>query len=73
MIHTDIIGREISVGDIVSAYYSKRLLVCKVTKLNPKMIQMQPFKIKYKINRYANEVTLLPIQDVTSYILKESD
>ena len=71
--HTDVIGREIAVDDFVSAYDWKTLKVCRVIKINPKTVKLHPFGANHTINKRGREVTLLPLQETTFYMLNKSD
>jgi hypothetical protein len=71
-VHCDILGRLINVGDCVAMPMSNSLQIAKVTKLNPKMVQVSRIGSRYHstTNKYPNDLVILDSQDVTMYILK---
>lgn len=70
--HKDVLGRQLSVGDLVASQGWMHLEVFTVTKLNPKMIQIKPLNSNLKRNKYPVDVVKLDEKDVSFYILKET-
>jgi hypothetical protein len=46
------------------------LQIAKVTKLNPKMVQVSRIGSRYTTNKYPSDLVILDSQDVTMFILK---
>lgn len=78
LIHKDIIGRQLKVGDFVSVVIYNKLEVAKVIKLNPKMVRVKILNVKtnnwYKgeHNRYSTDMALLDGEYLTMYLIKTS-
>lgn len=69
--HVDLLGHDLHVGDFVAAYYYKSLEICKVSKLNPKMIQLMPVTNgRWKKNVYPHDMVKVNPDDVTMYLLR---
>lgn len=75
VIHTDILGQELIEGCYVAAPRSNAMYICKVTKLNPKMIRIvNAKKSAYRSDVgwlvYPNETVRLTGEEAMAYILK---
>ena len=75
IIHKDMLGRKLKVGDFVA--YPRRNTQCigQLVKMNPKMPRVQQISNKVygrEANIYTNDMVLLDGPDVTFYILKNS-
>ena len=70
--HCDLLGRIINVGDCVAMPMGNSLQIAKVTKLNPKMVQVSRIGTRYSstTNKYPSDLVILDSQDVTMFILK---
>lgn len=73
----DILGRDIRVGDYVAITHSNTMVVCAVTKFNPKMMRVHPvagsgWRSKDGYLKYPHESVLLDGPQVTMYILRNS-
>ena len=69
--HVDILGYELHVGDFVVAYYYNGLEICKIVKLNPKMISIRPVKEgRWKKNVYPHDMVKINPDDVTMFLLR---
>lgn len=66
---TDILGRELSVGDFVTC----DTYVFKIIKFTPKMVSVQYAKSSGSklIHKYGRELTLVPESDVLMWLLKQ--
>lgn len=73
IVHNDILGRPLAVGDFVAASYHNNMRVSKITKLAPKMVILSLPLSSYRDNFkcYPNQCVLLPIDDVTFYLLSK--
>ena len=75
--HKDKLGRSISVGDFVAYPVHNSLEFGKVEKLNSKMIGVLPCISKYRqtknTNKYPSDLVRLEAQDMTWYILKNTN
>jgi hypothetical protein len=65
----DILGREIKIGDCVT--YDRE--VFKITRFTAKMVEIERFKSRYKNKKlvYAADVTIVPEEAVTFWLLKQ--
>ena len=78
LVHKDIIGRTLKVGDFVSVVIYNRLEVAKVIKLNPKMVKVKILNVKTNLwytgehNRYSKDMALLDGEYLTLYLIKTS-
>jgi hypothetical protein len=69
-VHCDILGRTINLGDCVAMPMMNSLQIAKVSKLNPKMVQVSRIGSRYTTNKYPSDLVILDSQDVTMFILK---
>lgn len=78
LVHFDIIGRKIKVGDFVAVSVYNRLEVAKVIKINPKMVKIQILNAntntwyKGEHNRYPTDMAILDNEYLTFYLIKQS-
>jgi len=73
--HLDILGQTIQEGNYVAVSHKNLLQVCKVIRLNPKMMRVKPIKKDYYYRGdghlvYSNQTILLSGEEATAYILK---
>lgn len=72
--HHDILGNPLEIGTLVAAN-AYCLEICKVIKINPKMLRVIPVRPKYKGNgllKYPSDMVVVDPKLVTFYILKNS-
>lgn len=67
--HTDLLGNQLAVGDIVVAVKSNSLALCKVEKLNPKRVRCAPVNGKYYFQAWPKDVAKIREEDATIAIL----
>ena len=74
-IHKDILGKDITVGSHVAAPYHNTMVLAKVLALTPKMVKLLKLNASYnkEIKKYAWECVLLEPNDITYYILRNSE
>lgn len=71
--HFDKLGREITVDCCVAYPTSNSLQIGKITKLNNKMVKVEPLNTRYRptpTNKYPHDCVVVDGQDVTMWILK---
>ncbi len=73
--HKDIIGRVLSVGDYVAYPYSNELLIGRVEKLNPRMINVTLDDPRYRwlklAKKYSKDTIKIEGEDMMFYLLKQ--
>lgn len=76
VVHKDVIGRELKVGDAVA--YALRNVMCVgiVAKLNPKMVRIKALRKilsndSDEINQFSSQCVLIDGADVTLYLLQQ--
>ena len=74
-IHKDLLGKDITVGSHVAAPHYNTMVLGRVLALTPKMVKISKLNESYKneIKKYAWECVLLEPDDITYYILRNSD
>lgn len=75
VVHTDILGQEITEGCYVAVPHRNTMYICKVTKINPKMIRVVNVKnTGYRANDgwlvYPSEGVKLSGEEALAYIMK---
>lgn len=78
--HYDLMGKEIIAGNFVVSELSnyRKLELCVVDKINPKMIKLRSINSNrsgnyYRANKYPDEMMIVDNEDdITMYILKHS-
>lgn len=75
VIHTDILGQELTEGCYVAAPRHNTMYICRVMKLNPKMIRVvnakkSGFRADNGWLAYAKETVKLSGEEAMTYILK---
>lgn len=70
ILHTDLLGRNISLGDYVAFPDSNTLKIGVVDKINPKMLRLIPRGRKWTVNKYPHDVVRLEGPDLTVFLLK---
>lgn len=73
--HTDILGQDINIGDIVvTAVGTRNLEVCKVLKLTPKMVSIQKMGTKRssisKLRYPGDLCVIVNLPETYLYVLK---
>lgn len=73
--HKDILGKDITVGSHVAAPWHNTMVLAKVLALTPKMVKLSKLNTIHNnvIKKYAWECVLLEPDDITYYILRNSD
>lgn len=72
IVHKDILGVEVSVGDVVAAAKSNSLYICKITKSTNKMIRIKELTKNYDWLIYSRDVVKLTGSEATMYVLKNA-
>jgi hypothetical protein len=75
IIHRDMLGRKLNVGDFVAYPRRNSQRIGQIIKMNPKMPRVQEItnrKYGNEANIYTTDMVLLDGPDVTFYILKNS-
>lgn len=75
--HRDILGKDISLDDIVAFSHHNMLKIGKVVKLNPKMLKIKEFRKNRswgggEYNIYSSETVIIPGADAIIYILQHA-
>lgn len=77
IVHKDKLNNELAVGDFVAYPSRNSLEFGKVMKLNNKMVGVIPAVSKYPVygntNKYPSDLVRLDPQDMTWYLLKNSN
>jgi hypothetical protein len=72
-VHLDILGQPLAEGNYVAMAHHNMLQICKITKLNQKMIRAVPVKGNYRADGgylvYSNRAILLSGPAALAYIL----
>lgn len=68
--HKDILGRVISVGDVVAMADHNNLSIAIVDKLNPKMIKVKRVNSTWKQNKYPQDLIIISGSEATAYLLR---
>jgi hypothetical protein len=72
-VHLDILGQPLSEGNYVALAHHNMLQICKIVKLNPKMMRAVPVRGNYRADGgylvYSNQAILLSGPDALAYIL----
>jgi hypothetical protein len=76
-VHRDILGRDISIDEIVAFSHHNQLKIGKVIKLNPKMLKIKEFRKNRswgsgEYNIYSSETVIIPGADAVIYILQQA-
>ena len=71
---SDILGQPIELGCYVAVPRRNSLLICKVVKITPKMIQVESIRSDWRCNFriYPQDAVRLDGPDALAYILKAS-
>jgi hypothetical protein len=73
IVHKDIIGQEIQVGDAVVSPSGTNLRVGIVEKINPKMINVSIVGRRHSVDRrYPDDLLVIKDSKVTLYVLANS-
>lgn len=70
--HKDLLGRVLSVGDVVAMASSNTMYVGTVDKLNPKMVKVKMLGRGWTNNKYSSDLVKIEGPEVTMYILKKA-
>ena len=68
--HKDILGRVISVGDVVAMASHNNLTIAIVDKLNPKMIKVKQVNSTWSQNKYPQDLIIIPGPEAMVYLLR---
>jgi hypothetical protein len=74
LVHYDILGNPLEIGSTVAVSHHT-MEVCTVTKINPKMLRVQPVRPRYRGNgllKYSYDMVLIDPKLVTLYVLKQT-
>jgi len=72
-IHFDVLGNPLEMGTTVAVSHHG-MQICTVTKVNPKMLRVQPVRPKYRGDgylKYAIDMIAVDPHLVTLYVLKQ--
>lgn len=74
IVHKDILGTEISIGDfVISSSYNARLGMFKVDKLTAKMVKITSIKRKNTVNRYPTDMVVITKEQGVLALLSNCD
>lgn len=68
--HKDILGRVISVGDVVAMANHNDLAIAIVDKLNPKMVKVKRANSTWSQNKYPQDLIIIPGPESMVYLLR---
>lgn len=57
LVHTDVFGEPLEVGNIVAACRKSHLVLCEVTKITPKRVRVKTLKGSSEFLSYPKDVT----------------
>jgi len=72
-IHFDVSGNPLELGTTVAVSHHG-MQICQITKINPKMLRVQPVRPKYRGDgylKYAMDMIAVDPHLVTLYVLKQ--
>ena len=72
--HFDVLGNPLEIGTTVAVSHHG-MQICTITKINPKMLQVHPVKLKYNGKgylKYPMDMVAVDPQLVTLYVLKQT-
>jgi hypothetical protein len=72
IVHKDILGNCIRVGDTVVYPSHNSLKIASVVKLNPKMVNVVAIGRKYTDRKYPTDLLVVDDPKITLYVLKNS-
>ncbi len=72
IIHKDILGNTIKVGDAVVYPNHNSLEIAIVQKVNPKMINVKSVNKRYPDRKYPNDLLVVDDPKITIYLLKNN-
>lgn len=72
ILHKDILGNKISIGDIVAYPAHNSMKIGTVNKLNPKMINVTAVGKKYVDRKYPTELLVINDPKISFYVLKNA-
>jgi hypothetical protein len=72
-LHFDVLGNPLEIGTTVAVSHHG-MQICTVTKVNPKMLRVQPVRPKYRGDgylKYPNDMVAVDPHLVTLYVLRQ--
>lgn len=72
--HYDILGNELEIGTPVAVNTNYGMRICTVSKINPKMLRVQPVTPNYRgdgLLKYPHDMVCVDPAMVTLYVLKQ--
>ena len=76
IIHTDLLGNVLAVGDTVAMSINNQMVVSTIKKLHPKMIKLSRSSLSHWTqgyhNKYGKDLIKLEGPRVTMYLIKNS-
>lgn len=72
VLHKDILGNEISMGDTVVYPYHNSLKIAVVKKINPKMINVVAVGRSWPDRKYPTDLLVVNDPKITMYMLKNT-
>ena len=73
IIHKDILGQDIAIGNYVAAsrkfHYSSEMSICRVIRTTPKKVFLENVKDKREWSTWPHETVKLSGEDVLAFIL----
>jgi hypothetical protein len=68
--HTDILGNQLTAGDIVCYTDHNSMAVGSIVRLNPKMVRIKKIGKTWEVNKYPFDTVKVDGEMVTYYLLK---
>jgi hypothetical protein len=72
VVHKDILGNEISIGNTVVYPYHNNLRIAIVKKINPKMINVVGVNNSWPDRKYPTDLLVVNDPKITMYLLKHT-
>jgi len=76
LLHKDLLGRNVTLGDFVAFPQHNHIYVGRVVKLNEKMLRVERLKtarwLTGEVNKYSKDCVLLHSRDLHFYLLRNS-
>jgi hypothetical protein len=70
--HKDILGKTISIGDVVAMSTYNNLTIAVVDKINPKMIRVKRPNTTWTQNKYPSDLIKIDNADAMEYLLRNT-
>lgn len=72
LLHKDILGNHIKVGDTVVYPFRNNLKIASVMKLTPKMVNVVAVGRKYPDRKYPEDLLVVDDPKITMYMLRKN-